>query len=55
MNSGIIRNALIKTLALELEYQEPPIFREIGTETERLIEIQHSRVCSNMRLPASRA
>ena len=41
MNSGIIRNALTKTLALELEYREPSIFREIGTETERPTEFQH--------------
>jgi hypothetical protein len=41
MNSGIIRNALTKTLALELEYREPSIFREIGTETERPTELQH--------------
>jgi hypothetical protein len=41
MNSGIIRNALTTTLALELEYREPPIFREIGTESERPTELQH--------------
>ena len=40
MNSGIIRNALTKTLALELEYREPSIFREIGTEFERPAELQ---------------
>jgi hypothetical protein len=28
MNSGVIRNALTTTLALELEYREPSIFRE---------------------------
>ena len=28
MNSGIIRNALTTTLALELEYREPSIVRE---------------------------
>jgi len=41
MNSGIIRNALTTSLALELEYREPSIFREIGTETERPTELQH--------------
>ena len=45
MNSGVIRNALTKTLALELEYREPSIFREIGTETERPTELQHSGDC----------
>jgi hypothetical protein len=41
MNRGIIRNALTTTLALELEYREPSIFREIGTEFERPAELQH--------------
>jgi hypothetical protein len=41
MNSGIIRNALTTTLALELEYREPPVFREIGTESEQHTELQH--------------
>ena len=41
IGSGIIRNALTTTLALELEYREPSIFREIGTESERLTEPQH--------------
>jgi hypothetical protein len=38
MNSGIIRNALTTTLALELEYREASIPREIGTESERTTE-----------------
>ena len=29
MNGGIIRNALTTTLALELEYREPAIVREL--------------------------
>jgi len=29
MNGGIIRNALTTTLALELEYREPSIVREL--------------------------
>jgi hypothetical protein len=40
MNSGIIRNALTTTLALELEYREPSIFRETGTESEQPTELQ---------------
>jgi len=35
MNSSIIRKALTTTLALELEYREPSISREIGTRPER--------------------
>ena len=41
MNSGIIRNALTTTLALELGSREPSIFRETGTESERATELQH--------------
>jgi hypothetical protein len=41
MNNGIIRSALTTTLALELEYREPSIFREIGTECDQLTEFQH--------------
>jgi hypothetical protein len=41
MKSGIIRNALTTTLALELEYREPSIFREIGTESDHSTELQH--------------
>jgi len=41
MNSGIIRNTLTTTLALELEYREPSIFRETGTSSERSTELQH--------------
>jgi hypothetical protein len=53
MNSGVIRNALTTTLALELEYQEPSIFCEIGTETERPTELQHSGDYLKMSLHAS--
>jgi hypothetical protein len=42
MNGGIIRKALTTTLALELEYQEPSIFREIGSEWDQLTELQHT-------------
>ncbi|HXM67728.1 MAG TPA: hypothetical protein VN911_13415 [Candidatus Acidoferrum sp.] len=41
MKSGIIRNALTTTLALELKYREPSIFREIGTESDQPTELQH--------------
>jgi len=41
MNSGIIRKALTTTLTLELEYQEPSIFRETGTKSEPPTEVQH--------------
>jgi hypothetical protein len=41
MNNGLIRNALTTTLALELEYREPSIFREIGTESSQLNELEH--------------
>jgi hypothetical protein len=53
MNSGIIRTALTTTLALELEYREPPIFREIGTESERPTDLQHQGDCLKMSLYAS--
>jgi hypothetical protein len=53
MNSGVIRNALTTTLALELEYREPSIFREIGTETERPTELQYSGDCLKMSLHPS--
>jgi hypothetical protein len=43
MNSGIICDALTTILALELEYLEPSIFREIGTGSERPTELQHSK------------
>jgi hypothetical protein len=42
MNGGIIRKALTTTLALELEYQEPSIFREIGSEWDQPTEHQHA-------------
>jgi hypothetical protein len=35
MNSSIIRKALTTTLALEFEYREPSISREIGTRSEQ--------------------
>jgi len=41
MNSGIIRNALTTTQALELEYREPSIVREIGAESKRPTDAQH--------------
>jgi hypothetical protein len=40
MNSGIIRTALTTTLALELEYREPSIVREIGAEADPPTEPQ---------------
>jgi hypothetical protein len=43
MNSGIIRNALTTTHALELEYREPSIFRETGTKSERPTELEPPR------------
>ena len=42
MNSGVIRSALNTALALELGYRETPIFREIGTKSERPTKHQHS-------------
>jgi hypothetical protein len=42
MNGGIIRKALTTTLTLELEYQEPSIFREIGGESDQPTEHQHA-------------
>jgi hypothetical protein len=41
MNSGVIRSAFTTTLALELGYREPSLFREIGTKSERSTELQH--------------
>jgi hypothetical protein len=38
--NGIIRKALTTTLALELEYREPSIVREIEPESEQLTELQ---------------
>ena len=35
MNSGIIRNALTTTLALELEYREPSIVGELEPNPSR--------------------
>jgi hypothetical protein len=43
MNSGIIRNALTTTLALELEYREPSIFRETGAKSEPPTELEPPR------------
>jgi hypothetical protein len=34
MNSGIVRNALTTTLALELKYREPSDFSDIGNALE---------------------
>ena len=42
MNSGIIRNTLTTSLALELEYREPSILREIGNESDQPKEPQYS-------------
>jgi hypothetical protein len=53
MNSGIIRNALTTALALELEYREPSISREIGTESERPTELQAPGDCLKMSSHAS--
>jgi hypothetical protein len=40
MKSGIIRDALTTTLALELQYREPSIFREIGTRSDQPTDLQ---------------
>jgi hypothetical protein len=40
MNSGIIRSALTTTLALEREYRETSIVREIGAESNQPTELQ---------------
>ena len=55
MNTGIIHNALTltRTLALELEYRESSVFREIETEPERPTEVQRSGDCLKMSLHAS--
>ena len=42
MNSGIIRNTLTTSLALELEYREPSILREIGNESDQPTELQYA-------------
>jgi hypothetical protein len=42
MNSGIIRNTLTTSLALELEYREPSILREIGNESDQPTEPQYA-------------
>jgi hypothetical protein len=46
MNSGIIRNALTTTQALELEYREPSIVREIGAESKWPTDPQHPELLS---------
>ena len=43
MNSSIIHNALTTTLALEREYREPSIVREIGAESNQPTELQSPR------------
>jgi len=53
MNRGIIRDAFTTTLALELGYREPSLFREIGTESELPAEFQHPGYCLKMSLHAS--
>ena len=57
MNTGIIHNALTltRTLALELEYRESSVFREIEPETEPEwpTEVQRSGDCLKMSLHAS--
>ena len=40
MNSGIIRGALTTTLALEREYRETSIVREMGAEANQPTELQ---------------
>jgi hypothetical protein len=45
--------AVETTLALELEYREPSIFHEIGTESERPTELQTQGDCLKMSLHAS--
>jgi hypothetical protein len=52
-NSSIIRNALIKTLALELEYQRSSILGEIGTESERPTDFNTHGDCLKMSLHPS--
>jgi hypothetical protein len=42
MNNGIIRSALSTTLALELEYREPSMLREIESEAHGPAELQSS-------------
>jgi len=41
MKSGIILYALTTALALELEYREPSVFRQIETESGPFTELQH--------------
>jgi hypothetical protein len=55
LNNGIIRKALTTTLALELEYREPSIFCETGTESEQPTDLKHPWPLSELestRLPS---
>ena len=52
-NTGIIRNALTTTLALELEYREPSIVREIGAESKPPQSLNTQSNCLKMSLHAS--
>jgi len=40
MNSAIFRKPFTTTLALEVEYREPSIVREIGAESDKPTELQ---------------
>jgi len=53
MNSGIVRNALTTTLALELKYREPSGFSDIGSELEHPTELQHQSYHLKKSLHAS--
>ena len=55
MTPAFIHNALTltRTLALELEYRESAVFREIETEPEWPTEVQRSGDCLKMSLHAS--
>jgi hypothetical protein len=48
MNGGIIRNALTTTLALELEYREPSIVRELEPTPSRPQDFNTQGDCLNV-------
>jgi hypothetical protein len=48
MNGGIIRNALTTTLALELEYREPSIVRELEPNPSRPQDFNARGDCLNV-------
>jgi hypothetical protein len=45
MNDGIIRNALTTSLALELEYREPSIVRELEPNQSGPQDFNHQDDC----------